>query len=87
MKQKKERELAAKLVRRAEILKEREDIAANEKALKLPARDAEKVRRAGLTPSARKAEDLHKKQHLAVERAAKQRHEGENLARARALLS
>ena len=74
------------MVRRAEILKEREDVAANEKALKLAARDVEKIRRAGLTPPARKAEDLQKKQQLAIQRAAKQRQEEENLARARALL-
>lgn len=56
--QKKDRELAEKLVRRAQVLKDREILAANEKALKVAVRDAEKSRRAGLTPAERKAEDV-----------------------------
>ena len=45
-------------MRRAQVLKDRENLAANEKALKVAVRDAEKSRRAGLTPAERKAEDV-----------------------------
>lgn len=84
--QKKDRELAEKLVRRAQILQDRNDLAAHEKALKLAAKNAEKIRRAGLTPALRKAEDVQKKLQLVAQRAAKQLQEEEKLARARALL-
>lgn len=84
--QKKDRELAEKLVRRAQILQDREDLAAHEKALKLAAKNAEKIRRAGLTPAQRKAENVQKKLQLVAQRAAKQLQEEEKLARARALL-
>jgi hypothetical protein len=84
--QKKQREQAAKIVRRAEILKEKEDLAATEKALKLAAKDAEKVRRAALTPSEKKAEDLERKVQLLIQKEAKRLDAEEKLARAQALL-
>jgi hypothetical protein len=84
--QKKQREQAAKIVRRAEILKEKEDLAATEKALKLAAKDAEKVRRAALTPSEKKAEDLERKLQLLIQKEAKRLDAEEKLARAQALL-
>lgn len=85
--QKKERELAAKLVRRAEVLREKEDQAAAEKALKLAAKDAEKVRRAGLTPLEKKAEDSERKIQILLEKEEKRLEAEEKLARARALLA
>jgi hypothetical protein len=84
--QKKQREQAAKIVRRAEILKEKEDLAATEKALKLAAKDAEKVRRAALSPSEKKAEDLERKLQLLIQKEAKRLDAEEKLARAQALL-
>jgi hypothetical protein len=84
--QKKQREQAAKIVRKAEILKEKEDLAATEKALKLAAKDAEKVRRAALTPSEKKAEDLERKLQLLIQKEAKRLDAEEKLARAQALL-
>lgn len=83
---KKDREQAEKLVMRANILKEKETLAANEKALKLAAKDAEKARRAGLTPSQKKAEDLERKVQALLQKAAKKIEKEEKLARARALL-
>ena len=68
--QKRERELAMKLVRKAELLREREDLATQNKAVKLVAKVAEKARREAFTVAESKAEDLLKKIENQLRKAA-----------------
>ena len=58
--QKKDRELALKVVNRAAIVKHREDLAASDKLMKTAAKAAEKVRRQNLTAADRRVEDQSK---------------------------
>lgn len=80
--QKKDREQALKIVRKAEILKDREDLAAREKAAKVAEKTEEKARRDALTLTERKAEDQMKKLQNSVIKAAKLQAAAEQLAQA-----
>lgn len=76
-----------KLVRKAELLREREDLATQNKAVKLVAKVAEKARREALTVAERKAEDLLKKIENQLRKAAKVQEAEDQLARARLLVA
>lgn len=84
--QKKDREIALKIVRRAEALKDREDLAAAEKATKSANKIAEKARRDALTAAERRAEDHERREDAARRKAAKLLQAEEELARARVLI-
>lgn len=84
--QKKDMEIAVKLVRKAENLKEKQEAAARDKAVKLVARTAEKARRDALTTADRKAEDRLKKLETIIRKAAKVQDAEDQLARARIIL-
>ena len=85
--QRREMELAMKLVRKAELLREREDLATQNKAVKLVAKVAEKARREALTVAERKAEDLLKRIENQLRKAAKVQEAEDQLARARLLVA
>ena len=55
--QKRDRELALKVVNRASAIKHRENLAASDKLMKVTARAAEKLRRGSLTAADRRLED------------------------------
>lgn len=73
-------------MRRAEALKDREDLAAAEKATKSANKIAEKVRRDALTAAERRAEDHERREDTARRKAAKLLQAEEELARARVLI-
>lgn len=84
--QKKDRELALKVVNRAAAIKHREDLAASDKLMKVAARAAEKVRRGSLTAADRRLEDQQKQANAAAAKLAKTQAAEAELAQAIHLL-
>lgn len=85
--QKKDQEQALKIVQRAAKLKEKEDAAVRDKAVRAAERDVEKARRFALSSEDKKTEDALKRAAAALKKAAKQAEIAEQLRIAEAVLT